>query len=250
MIHDGKVIVQVDVLKTGGFVAALDVATGNEVWCVGRADVPTWSTPTVWPLDAGASGSATTLVLANGYRHIGAYDFATGREVWRMTGGGDIPVPTPITAHDLAFITNAHGRMAPVYAVRAGATGDISLAADATTQRRSGVEHCRATAATCRRRSSTATCSTSGATTASSPASTRAPARRSTRPGSATARRGFTSSPVAADGKIYFTSEQGDVVVVQGGRRVPRGWRTTSSVRFTCRRPPFSQGVLLLAHAP
>ena len=44
-----------------------------------------------------------------------------------MTGGADIPVPTPITGHDLVFITNAHGRMSPIYSIRPTASGDISL---------------------------------------------------------------------------------------------------------------------------
>ena len=45
-----------------------------------------------------------------------------------MRGGGDIPVPTPVVAHGLIFITNAHGPMSPIYAIRLDAEGDISLA--------------------------------------------------------------------------------------------------------------------------
>ena len=66
-------------------------------------------------------------MIVNGWKHIGGYDLATGKEVWRMTGGGDIPVPTPIVAHGLIFITNAHGKMSPIYAIKPSATGDISL---------------------------------------------------------------------------------------------------------------------------
>ena len=66
-------------------------------------------------------------VIVNGWKHIGGYDLETGKEVWRMTGGGDIPVPTPITGHGLVFITNAHGKLSPIYAIRPTATGDISL---------------------------------------------------------------------------------------------------------------------------
>ena len=46
MIHNGRVILQVDVQK-GSFVAAFDVRTGKELWRTPRADVPTWSTPAV-----------------------------------------------------------------------------------------------------------------------------------------------------------------------------------------------------------
>jgi outer membrane protein assembly factor BamB len=219
VIHQGRVILQVDVQKDG-FIAALDVATGEEVWRVGRDDVPTWSTPTVWPLSGtgsapGAPG-AQTVVLVNGFRHIGAYDFATGREVWRLTGGGDIPVPTPIVAHDLAFITNAHGRMAPVYAVRAAASGDISLEADSRSN--AGV------AWSAPRDGGYMQTPIvygellyvgrdNGVVTAFDART--GEQKYQTRIGDGST--GFTSSPVAADGKLYFTSEQGDVVVVRAG---------------------------------
>jgi outer membrane protein assembly factor BamB len=211
VIHQGRVILQVDVQKDS-FIAALDLATGQEVWRVGRDDVPTWSTPTVWP----SSDGGRTLVLANGFRHIGAYDIDTGAEVWRLTGGGDIPVPTPIVAHDLAFITNAHGRMAPVYAVRAGASGDISLAEGATAS--SGVVW-----SVPRDGGYMQTPIVyddllyvgrdNGVVTAFDART--GEKKYQTRIGDGST--GFTSSPVAADGKLYFTSEQGDVVVVRAG---------------------------------
>ena len=120
IIHNGRVIMQADVQK-GSFVAAFDVRTGKELWRTPRADVPTWSTPAVVAMNG------RDQVIVNGWKHIGGYDLETGKEVWRMTGGGDIPVPTPITAHGLVFITNAHGKMAPIYAIKPTATGDISL---------------------------------------------------------------------------------------------------------------------------
>lgn len=117
VLDDGKVIVQCDVQK-GSFVAALDARSGDLVWKTSRDEVPTWSTPTV------AGGQ----VLANGWKHIGGYDLETGKEIWWMPGGGDIPVPTPVVDGDLAFFTNAHGMGSPIIAIRwATANGDISL---------------------------------------------------------------------------------------------------------------------------
>ena len=71
-------------------------------------------------------------LIVNGYRHIGGYDLRTGKELWRLQGGGDIPVPTPLVANGLIYITNAHGMMAPIYAVKTSATGDISPKGDDT----------------------------------------------------------------------------------------------------------------------
>ena len=120
IIHNGRVIVQADVQK-GSFVAAFDVRSGKELWRTPRADVPTWSTPAV------VNMNGRDQVIVNGWKHIGGYDLETGKEIWRMTGGGDIPVPTPIVAHGLVFITNAHGKAAPIFAIKPTAIGDISL---------------------------------------------------------------------------------------------------------------------------
>ena len=54
--------------------------------------MPTWSTPTIH------EGDTRTELIVNGHKHAGAYDPLTGQELWRLGGGGDIPVPTPIVA--------------------------------------------------------------------------------------------------------------------------------------------------------
>ena len=119
IIHDGKVIVQCDV-QQGSFLAAFDVTTGRELWRTPRGDVPTWGTPTI------VGASDRTQIAVNGWHHSGGYDFATGKELWKHDGGGDIPVPTPIVSGDLIYFTSAHGRLRPMRAVRANASGDIS----------------------------------------------------------------------------------------------------------------------------
>ncbi len=123
IIHDGRVIVQCDVLENS-FLAAFDLETGKEIWRTARDEVPTWSTPTIDRYDGGAR------IIVNGYRQIGGYDFETGALIWNMQGGGDIPVPTPIVGEDLVYVTNSHGGAAPIYAIRRGATGDIAPAED------------------------------------------------------------------------------------------------------------------------
>ncbi len=119
VIHDGKVIVLCDVQKES-FIAVFDLADGREVWRKARADVPTWSTPTV------VTAAGRTQIAVNGWHHTGGYDFATGQELWKLDGGGDIPVPTPIAAGELIYFTSAHGRMRPMRAIRADAAGDIT----------------------------------------------------------------------------------------------------------------------------
>jgi outer membrane protein assembly factor BamB len=78
------------------------------------------------------SDGARTQVVANGYPFIASYDLETGKELWRLRGGGDIPIPTPFVADGLIVLSNAHGGKAPLFAVRPTATGDISLAEGTT----------------------------------------------------------------------------------------------------------------------
>jgi outer membrane protein assembly factor BamB len=209
VIHGDRVIVQVDVQK-GSFVAALDVATGRELWRTPRNDVPTWSTPAV------VSADGRTQVVVNGWKHIGGYDLATGKEIWRMTGGGDIPVPTPIAAHGLIFITNAHGKMSPIYAVKPSASGDISLKEGESANahiawsfpRDGGYMQTPIVYGdllyVCR---DNGVLSVFDAKTG----------QRHYQSRLADGRTGFSASPVASNGRIYFTSEEGDVYVVKAG---------------------------------
>jgi outer membrane protein assembly factor BamB len=82
VIYDGKVVIQCDVQK-GSFIGLFDLEDGREIWRTVRNDVPTWSTPLVVATREGAR------IYVNGWKHSGGYDFATGREVWKLNGGGD-----------------------------------------------------------------------------------------------------------------------------------------------------------------
>jgi outer membrane protein assembly factor BamB len=123
VIHEGKVVVLCDVQKDS-FLALFDLTSGAELWRTARNDVPTWSTPTV------ARFGDRTMILVNGWRETAAYDFASGKQIWKLNGGGDIPVPTPIVAPNdgVAFFTSGHGRFRPIRAIRLDATGDITPA--------------------------------------------------------------------------------------------------------------------------
>jgi outer membrane protein assembly factor BamB len=120
VIYNGVLIIQCDVLENS-FVAAYDIKTGTELWKSQRDEYPGWCTPNIY------TSAGKTFVAVNGFKHRGGYDFVTGKEVWRMSGGGDIPIPTPVIGDGLIFFNSAHGSSSPVIAVKTDAAGDITL---------------------------------------------------------------------------------------------------------------------------
>ena len=126
VIHDGKVIVLCDV-QTNSFLAAFDLKTGKELWRTPRSDVPTWGSPAV------VETTNRKQIVVNGWHRTAGYDFTSGRELWWLDGGGDIPVPTPIFADGLIYLTSAHGKIRPMRAIRPDAKGDITAADPAGT---------------------------------------------------------------------------------------------------------------------
>lgn len=122
VIFQDKVVIQADALNTA-FVAVLDLRSGKTLWRQERDEISGWCTPNIY-----FDGNKARVVV-NGYKHRGAYDLETGEEIWRMSGGGDIPVPTPVVWKDLVFFNSAHGRQAPLMAVLNSVQGTIEYPA-------------------------------------------------------------------------------------------------------------------------
>ena len=125
IIHDGKVIVQCDQQK-GSFILAVDVKTGKEVWRTTRDELPSWGTPTVFP------DKERPELITNGSNFIRGYDPATGKELWRLGGSSKITAPTPVFSDGLIIVTSGRQPERPVFAIRPGAEGDITLQNGAT----------------------------------------------------------------------------------------------------------------------
>jgi outer membrane protein assembly factor BamB len=218
VLWQGHVYVQCDVQASVGaegqqtsnsFVACLDAKNGEDVWRTPRDEVPGWGTPTVHV------GKERSQLLVNGYKHMGGYDLATGQELWKIARGGDIPVPTPIVAHDLVFLTSAHGRLAPILAIALSATGALEMNAEEDEHVvwlvPKGGNYMQTPLAYgdelyCCRDDGSLSCF--DAKTGSLHYKQRL----------GTGRTGFTASPVAANGRLYFTSEEGTVFVVKTGK--------------------------------
>ena len=209
IIDDGKVIVQCDCLNTA-FIAILDVATGKEIRRIDReGEVSTWSTPLI------VNTNGRKQIVCNGYHQMAGYDLNSGERLWYLSGGGDVPVPTPLFDNGLIYLTNGHGR-APAYAVRPSATGDIS---PETKEPTAGLEWWQPTGGAyiptpLVKDGLLYTCSDNGRLAVRDALTGDLIYRQRVGSGSRT----YSASAVAAGGRLYFASERGEVTVVSEGR--------------------------------
>ena len=208
IIHENRVIIQCDIVGDG-FLASLDLETGKEIWRTSREDVATWSTPNF------LNKYGERQIVVNGFSHIGGYDFDTGKELWRLSNGGDAPIPTPFFAHGLIYIHGSHGRYQPIFAIRPEARGDLTLDRESTTSANIVWSIKRGAAYLPTnlvygdylynlRMNGNLTCF--NALTGELIYKERIPEAM-----------GITASGVASNGKLYYSLEQGDVVVVKAG---------------------------------
>jgi outer membrane protein assembly factor BamB len=119
ILYRDLVIVQCDQQK-GGFITALDRKSGKTVWKTERDELPSWGTPTVYQ----AQGAAE--LVTNGSKFIRGYDPLSGKELWRLGGSSKITAPTPIYSDDMIVVASGRRPEAPIFAIRAGARGDIT----------------------------------------------------------------------------------------------------------------------------
>ena len=238
VIHDGVVILQVDVQKDS-FIGAFDANTGKELWRTTRADVPTWGTPTIHTVNG------QTQVIVNGFKHAGAYDFKTGKEIWRLSGNGDIPVPTPVVHDGLIYITNAHGGPSPVFAIKETAQGDISLANGATSNEHIAWSVARGGGYMCTPlvyRGLVYIATYNGVIAAYDAKTGERKFQERLLQDASSA---FTSSPVGNDGKVFIAGEDGDVIVLKAGPVFER-LATNDMGAVVLATPAISEGRLLV----
>ncbi len=208
IIYLNSVILQVDRQKDS-FIAAYDLDDGHQLWRTSRDDeIPTWGTPTI------ARGRSGDELITNGTK-VRGYDPETGGLRWTLGPNSEVTVGSPVVGPDLVYVTGGYPPVRPVYAIRPGFSGDISLG-DASSNDAIAWSHDRHGTyipTPILYRGLLYTLNINGVLSAYD-AQTGASVYR-TRIGAGGA---FSASPVAADGRLYFASEDGDVFVGRAGR--------------------------------
>jgi outer membrane protein assembly factor BamB len=211
IIYKGLVIVQCDIGKNS-FIAAYNIEDGNRVWITPRDETPSWGTPTLF------EGKNRVELVTNATKFIRGYDPATGKELWRLGRNSEITVGTPVSGDGLIFVTGGYPPVRPVYAIRAGASGDITLPKGKTSNdfvAWSNDKNGTYMPTPIVYRDYLYTCNNNGLVTCYECKTGKQVYQERVR-----GRGGYTASPVAADGKLYFTSEEGGVQVVKAGPKL------------------------------
>jgi len=125
-VYDGRVYLIQD-NEEESYLTALDAKTGNEVWRTKRDSQvrlkSSWATPFIW------KNEKRTEVIALGQGAIISYDL-DGKELWRVNRM-PTPSPSPVAANGMLYVgIGSQGDVRPMYAIKPGASGDITLAKD------------------------------------------------------------------------------------------------------------------------
>jgi outer membrane protein assembly factor BamB len=240
IIWNGLVIVQCDT-QADSFLLALDAETGATVWKTDREELPSWGSPTIVETPAGPE------LITNASNFVRGYDPKTGRELWRLGGSSKITAPTPIYAGGLHIVASGRAPERPLFAVKPGARGDLTLPKDAegsahVAWSRTGRGSYMPTPLAYR--GILYVLANNGVFDAYDLASGKEIYRqRLPLVGS-----GFSASPVAADGRIYLSNEDGEMLVIEAGETF-RHIATNSMGETLMATPAISDGLLIVRGA-
>jgi len=187
----------------GSFVAAFDTRTGRDVWRTPRKENVGWGTPiAVHVVDHDE-------IIISSQLKVYAYHPDTGAELWSCGGIGYEVIPTPVVGYGMVFCSS--GRAGPTLAIRPGGKGDVTRSHLAWTSPRGSPfvpspilygEHLYMV------NDMASIVTTFEATSGKVMWQGRLGVAR---------REGFSASPVAVDGKVFFTNDEGETFVLKAG---------------------------------
>jgi outer membrane protein assembly factor BamB len=120
VLYENLLILQCDQEFDGkeSFITALDKKTGKEVWRVARPIQASWATPVIARTETRAE------LVTSGNEFLISYDPATGKELWRATGLHSHAIATPVVGHGLVILSSGYPSKA-IVAIRLGGSGSL-----------------------------------------------------------------------------------------------------------------------------
>jgi outer membrane protein assembly factor BamB len=121
VVHGDQVIMIYD-NQEDSYIASFDKKTGEQRWRTKREETSTWATPVVW------ENKLRSEIVTPGKRKIRSYDLS-GKLLWEMDGRmSNLIIPSPFSSFGMVYVTSGYvgDRHRPVYAIKPGASGDIT----------------------------------------------------------------------------------------------------------------------------
>jgi outer membrane protein assembly factor BamB len=201
----GKVLILLcdDDDGSNSFIVGLDKNTGKELWRTKRPTSITWSSPVL----AAEGGRAEVLTAGNEF--VISYDPATGKELWRIKGLDANAVSTPLVAGDLAFFATGYPSKKTM-AIRLGGSGNLDGSSNLLWTYQKGTAY---TASNIVYGDYIYLITDKGILSCLDMKTGEVKYDNGRPPSPAR----YTASPVAFDGKVFITSEDGDTHVIQAG---------------------------------
>lgn len=206
VIHENLVILQCD--EDNGeksFIVAIDKATGKEAWRASRPVQASWATPIV------VKSGSNAEIITSGNEWIISYNPRDGKEIWRMKGHGSNAIPTPLTGHGMVFVYAGYP-VKKVFAIKLGAKGDLTGSENLAWQYDKGTAY---VPSSILYGDHLYLMTDRGIITCLDAKTGKIVYEGGRIPVPAT----FTASPVAADGRLLLTSEDGDTYVIRAGAK-------------------------------
>jgi len=206
ILHEEFVIVQCDEENgAASFIVALDKKTGKEVWRTPRKVQVSWATPIL------VTTAKRSELIASGTEAVIAYDPATGKELWRHKGVESNAIPSPVANQEMVFISAGFPAKIAM-AIRLGQSGDLT---DSTNVAWKYVKGTAYVPSPILYGDYLYLTTDRGILTCLDAKTGEVKYEGGRIPIPAT----FTASPVAFEGKILLTSEDGDTFIVKAGPR-------------------------------
>ena len=238
VLHEDRIYIVND-NDEQSFLCAIDKKTGEDVWRVDREEGSNWATPFIW------QNRQRTEIVTPGTDRVRSYDL-DGKLLWEFGGMSSISIPTPFAKFGLLYVASGYvgDRRRPVFAVRPGASGDISLGEGEASNDHIAWFHPQAgpyNPSPIVHGDNYYTLLDRGIFTAHD-ARTGEVVYDRQRVGRATA---FTASPWAYNDKIFALSEDGDTYVIRAGSEFEI-LGTNSLEEFSMSTPAIARGSLII----
>jgi outer membrane protein assembly factor BamB len=191
--------------EEGSYMVALDKNSGKELWRVSRDEVSSWSPPLI------VTHNGRKQVVVSASSKVRSYDPATGKIIWETAGLGLNVIPAPVTTNGIVYVMSGH-RNPNLLAIRLGREGDLTGTDAIVWTNDRGNSY---TPSPVLHDNKLYFISDNGMLSCFNALTGEAYYRQQRLPKPYN----FKASPVAADGKLYLSTEEGDVVVVKMGEK-------------------------------